>query len=75
MPLSATDRDRYYGEPQPAATLYGTTAAPASEAEVSALFEKMRGKLEASPILFEFLDIVRGRLCCRCRYGLHNRYS
>ncbi len=59
-PLSATDRDRYYGESQPAATLYGATAAPASEAEVSALFENMRGKLEASPILFEFLDIVRG---------------
>jgi uncharacterized protein (DUF2236 family) len=58
-PLSATDRNRYYSEGQPAAALYGATGAPASEAEVSALFEKMRGKLEASPILFEFLNIVR----------------
>ena len=58
-PLSAADRNRYYGEGQPAAALYGATGAPASEAGVSAVFEGMRGKLEASPILIEFLDIVR----------------
>jgi uncharacterized protein (DUF2236 family) len=58
-PLSATDRNRYYREGQPAAALYGATGAPASEAEVYTLFEAMRGKLEASPILLEFLNIVR----------------
>ena len=58
-PLSAADRNRYYSEGQPSAALYGATGAPASEAEVSALFESMRGRLEPSPILFEFLDIVR----------------
>ncbi len=58
-PLSAADRNRYYNEGQPSAALYGATGAPASEAEVSALFENMRGRLEPSPVLFEFLDIVR----------------
>ncbi len=58
-PLSAADRNRYYNEGQPSAALYGATGAPASEAEVSALFESMRGRLEPSPVLFEFLDIVR----------------
>jgi uncharacterized protein (DUF2236 family) len=58
-PLSAADRNRYYNECQPSAALYGATGAPASEAEVSAIFENMRGRLEPSPILFEFLDIVR----------------
>ncbi len=58
-PLSAADRNRYYNEGQPSAALYGATGAPASEAEVSAIFENMRGRLEPSPVLFEFLDIVR----------------
>ena len=58
-PLSGPDRNRYYSEGQSAAALYGATGAPASEAEVSTLFEAMRGKLEASLILFEFLNIVR----------------
>ena len=58
-PLSATDRERYLREGQPAAALYGAAGAPASQAEASTLFEDMRGKLEASPILFEFLNIVR----------------
>ncbi len=58
-PLSAGDRDRYYSEGQPSAALYGATGAPGSEAKVAVLFESMRGRLEPSPILFEFLDIVR----------------
>ena len=58
-PLSATDRNRYYSEGQPAAALYGATGAPASEAEVYTLFEAMRGKLKSSLILLEFLNIVR----------------
>ena len=58
-PLSTTDRNRYYSEGQPAAALYGATGAPASEVEVYTLFEAMRGKLESSLILLEFLNIVR----------------
>ena len=58
-PLSEADRDRYYREGAPAAALYGVTQVPASAGEVLAQFEAMRGRLEASPILFEFLDIVR----------------
>jgi uncharacterized protein (DUF2236 family) len=58
-PVSAIDRDRYYGEGQPAALLYGATNAPSSEAAVEALFETMRPHLEPSPIIFEFLAIMR----------------
>jgi uncharacterized protein (DUF2236 family) len=58
-PLSAADRNRHYREGQSSAALYGATGAPASEAELAALFEHMRGKLEPSPVLFEFLDLVR----------------
>ncbi len=58
-PLSARDRNRYYREGAPAARLYGITRMPASEAEAFASFKAMRGRLEPSPILFEFLDLVR----------------
>ncbi|MGO8952812.1 MAG: oxygenase MpaB family protein [Rhodomicrobium sp.] len=58
-PLSADDRDRHYREGAPAAALYGVTESPASEAEVFAFFEAMRGRLEPSPIVFEFLKIMR----------------
>ncbi|MGO9546420.1 MAG: oxygenase MpaB family protein [Rhodomicrobium sp.] len=58
-PLSAADLDRYYSEGAPAAALYGVSRAPDSEAEVLALFGKMRGRLEPSPIVFEFLEIMR----------------
>jgi len=58
-PLSAKDRDRHYREGAPAAALYGVTESPASEAEAFALFETMRGRLEPSPIVFEFLKIMR----------------
>jgi uncharacterized protein (DUF2236 family) len=58
-PLSAASRDRYYKETAATAALYGVTRVPASDAEVSGLFEAMRGRLEPSPILFEFLDIMR----------------
>jgi uncharacterized protein (DUF2236 family) len=58
-PLDAADRDRFYAEAIPAARLYGATGAPASCAEAAARFAAMRPKLERSPIVFEFLDIVR----------------
>ncbi len=58
-PLSAADRDRYYREGASAAGLYGVTRTPASETEAFAALEAVRGRLEPSPIVFEFLDLVR----------------
>ncbi|WDI31163.1 oxygenase MpaB family protein [Hyphococcus flavus] len=58
-PLSDEDRDRYYAEGRPAALLYGANGSPRSLAEERALFEKMMPKLEASEIIFEFLNIMK----------------
>ncbi|TCH99879.1 DUF2236 domain-containing protein [Roseococcus sp. SYP-B2431] len=58
-PLSPAELDRLYAEGAPAARLYGALEAPASQAELEALFEQMRGRLEPSPIVHEFLDIMR----------------
>jgi uncharacterized protein (DUF2236 family) len=58
-PLRPDDLDRFYAEALPAARLYGALDAPGSEAERRALFDAMRGRLEASPIVFEFLDLMR----------------
>ena len=58
-PLGREDFDRFYAEGTPAARLYGALDAPASRAELHALFAAMRGRLEPSPIVFEFLDIMR----------------
>lgn len=57
-PLSAQERDRFYAEAGPAARLYGAHGAPRSVAEMDALFAARRDSLEASPIVFEFLDIM-----------------
>jgi uncharacterized protein (DUF2236 family) len=58
-PLSAADRDRFYAEGGAASALYGATGAPRSEAEREAQFAAMLPRLEASDIVFEFLDIMR----------------
>lgn len=58
-PLSATERDRFYAEGAPGARLYGAPGAPLDEAQQQALFEAMLPQLEASAIVFEFLDIMR----------------
>jgi uncharacterized protein (DUF2236 family) len=58
-PLSHKELDRLYEEGASAARLYGALDAPTSDAELHALFESMRGRLEPSPIVFEFLDIIR----------------
>jgi uncharacterized protein (DUF2236 family) len=58
-PLEPKELDAVYRESQPIARLYGALEAPRSDAERRALFESMRGRLEASPIVFEFLDIIR----------------
>lgn len=58
-PLSATDRDRFYAEAEPAARLYGARNSPMSEAELSEAFAAMAPRLEPSPVIREFLDIIR----------------
>lgn len=58
-PLTSGELDRLYAKGAPAARLYGALEAPASETELHALFEAMRGRLEPSPIVFEFLEILR----------------
>jgi uncharacterized protein (DUF2236 family) len=57
-PLGAVERDRFYAEGQPAALLYGAVGAPRSQAQLDALFDSMRERLEHSDIVFEFLRIV-----------------
>ena len=57
--LSREELDRACREPAPAARLYGVPCAPASQAELSALFVAMGDRLEPSPIIFEFLRIMR----------------
>jgi uncharacterized protein (DUF2236 family) len=58
-PLTLAERDRYYRDGRIAASLYGATQPPPSEAELEAFFLAMRPRLEASPIIFEFLHIMR----------------
>jgi uncharacterized protein (DUF2236 family) len=58
-PLSPAEVDRYYSESAGVGALFGAPAAPRSAAEMRALFDIMSPKLEASPIVSEFLQIVR----------------
>jgi len=58
-PLTLAERDGYYRDGESAARLYGATEPPRSEAELEAFFGAMRPRLEASPIIFEFLHIMR----------------
>ncbi len=57
-PLTAVDRDRYFSEGTHAACLYGAAGAPQSCEEWRGLYDRMRPRFEASPIIFEFLDIM-----------------
>ena len=59
QPLSSSERDRYYAEGVPAASLYGASGAPTSEIELEMLLHAMAGRLERSDIVFEFLTIMR----------------
>lgn len=52
------DRDAFYREGVKAARLYGAMNAPASDRERSALFLRVRKRLEPSPIINEFLAIL-----------------
>jgi uncharacterized protein (DUF2236 family) len=58
-PLNSEELDRFYAEGVPAARLYGANHAPASKAELEALFASKRARLVPSPIVFEFMEIIR----------------
>src|SRR6202162_5733461 len=58
-PLSEMEFDALYREGAPVSQLYGALEAPQSEAQRRALFDSMRGRLEPSPIIFQFLEIMR----------------
>jgi uncharacterized protein (DUF2236 family) len=58
-PLRDCDMDSVCSEGLIAAGLYGAINAPASRQDMQALFQLMEDKLEASPILFDFLKIIR----------------
>jgi uncharacterized protein (DUF2236 family) len=58
-PLNREEFDALYREGASASRLYGATEAPLSNAELHALFGSMQGRLNASPIIFEFLQIMR----------------
>ncbi|TJW07288.1 MAG: DUF2236 domain-containing protein [Mesorhizobium sp.] len=52
------ERDAMFAESRPVAPLYGAVGAPTSQAELYALFDVMRPRLVASPIVSEFLEIM-----------------
>lgn len=58
-PLSDDERDALFLEAGPAAKLYGAIGAPTSQAQLDALFAARRDRLEPSPIVAEFLGIMR----------------
>jgi uncharacterized protein (DUF2236 family) len=58
-PLPLAQRDSFYADGTAAAHLYGAQGSPRSEAELEALFGVMKPKLTRSPVIFEFLRIMR----------------
>jgi uncharacterized protein (DUF2236 family) len=58
-PLQAGEFDRLFREGGAASILYGAVEAPSSHAELQSFFSLMGGRLEPSPIIFEFLHIMR----------------
>lgn len=57
--LTPPERDQFYAEGEGPAALWGAAGAPASVAEMEAVFAAMRPRLERSDIVFEFLAILR----------------
>ena len=58
-PLNHEALNALMEEGAPAARLYGAATAPRSRAELLVLFETMKGRLEPSPLIFEFIEIMR----------------
>ncbi|WP_205480917.1 oxygenase MpaB family protein [Sphingomonas arenae] len=62
-PLSAGEEDAFYDEASLGAALYGVADAPRSRGEMWALLAEMAPRLGPSPVLHEFLAIMRtGRI-------------
>jgi uncharacterized protein (DUF2236 family) len=57
--LDEAEFDRLFREGAPIARLYGAQDCPLSLAEMNALMDRMRLTLGPSPIIFEFLSIMR----------------
>jgi uncharacterized protein (DUF2236 family) len=58
-PVSDADRERYFNEGREAARLYGAGTSPQSDADWRSLYAVMKPRFRSSPIIFEFLDIMR----------------
>ena len=58
-PLSPAQEDTFYEEASLGAALYGVADAPRSRADMRALLTGMAPRLEPSPVLHEFLEIIR----------------
>jgi uncharacterized protein (DUF2236 family) len=58
-PLSEAEFDALYREGASASWLYGALDAPRSLAEAQSLFDSMRSRLEPSPVIFQFLQLMR----------------
>lgn len=56
--LGEPEADRFYAESEATARLYGAAGAPTSSAMLAAQFDAMRPRLEPSPIVVEFLEIM-----------------
>jgi len=56
--LDPTELDAVYREGASASRLYGALHAPTSRTELRFSFDSMRDRLEPSPIVFEFLNIM-----------------
>ncbi len=59
QPLGLPNWDEYYREGAPVSRLYGAVDTPQSVAEMQALFESTHSRLALSPVIFEFLQIMR----------------
>jgi uncharacterized protein (DUF2236 family) len=57
--LTADERRSLFRESAPIARLYGAVGAPSSQQELETLFEAMKPRLAASPIIFEFVEIMK----------------
>jgi uncharacterized protein (DUF2236 family) len=58
-PISNDMVDSFYREAGPVAKLYGVLEPPTSAVEMREVFDRMRDRLSGSPIIFEFLAIMR----------------
>lgn len=57
--LTTRQKDRYYVEAAEGARLYGVTEPPRSEAELERLFGEVAPRLTPSPVIHEFLNVMR----------------